>query len=107
MIYKYDNKFINFENIHWMELQDITFDGDKALLLKICFEDNVRIEIREVVKHKKGLDEKYYVSEYPLEKLRRVPNAWLRWKNNKNIVIDRTITKNGNIETIKETIKGE
>lgn len=104
MIYKYEEKFINFDDVSFMELYPSTFDDDQALKLKIHMKNGKVYELFAMTKYKTNEVGTTYKSEYPLEKLKKVPNAWMKWKNNQNIVVERTITKTGNTETIIEKL---
>lgn len=104
MIYRYDDKFIDFDDVSFMELVQFTFDNDPALKLKIHTKNGKVHEIQEMVNYKRSMNGGHYKSEYPLEKLRKVPNAWMRYRNNRNMIVERTITKTGNTEIIIEKL---
>jgi hypothetical protein len=105
MIYKYGEHYINFDEVSRMELNKTTFDNDPALQLEIHMNNGKSFALMETARHYKDeMTGEFKVSLYPLDKLRRIPNTWMKHKNNQNLVVERTITKTGNTEIIHEKL---
>jgi len=80
-------RFIDLTKVESMDLVETSLDGDKALKL-IIYYDSKRVDsIMEIVGYRKTGEvgpkgEVFAISEYPLEKLRKLANAFLKYKTN-------------------------
>lgn len=109
MIHRYKDIYIDFENVEMMELKSyITEDNDEALRLIIHFRSRDKQEINARVKYEYDpITQITKKSEYPLERLRKIANTWMRHKNEGRLVVAREIVKQGDKEIITENITNE
>jgi hypothetical protein len=106
MVYKYKNAnieyFVDFDKVEKMELKTfLSIDQDESVSLTIFFDTGKTTTIVACVKYK-IIEDKTVKSEYPLEKVRKIANSWMKWKNETKI--KKEITKENNKEIIVESL---
>lgn len=101
MKYEYDGFVIDLKDVLHIKKTDFTRDNDSGLRLVIQLRNEERIVLEAIVKYIMN-DGKATISDYPLQKLRKFYNAFKSFEEETQIT--RVITKEGNVETIQETI---
>ena len=105
MIYRYKDgnqeHFIDFDKIIYMRAVYGTFDNDPKLTLYIDKDDGKTIQISAMVKYTED-----GISDYPLDKLKKIANSWMRHKNNDMMTVEREIQRRDGTEYIIEKISG-
>ena len=101
MKYEYDGFVIDLKDVLHMRKTDFTRDNDCGLRLVIQLRNEERIILEAIMKYTR-IDDKVVVSDYPLQKLRKLYNTFKNFEE--TTVIDRIIIREGNTEKINEII---
>jgi len=110
MIYPYrdgiEERYIDFDKVEEMTMRTaLNIEKDKMLTLTIKYDSGKETKIKASIGFIDDGNGGTKLSEYPIEKLRKVANAWKRWKNDNVMEIEREIDKGQNgKEVIKEKI---
>ena len=110
MIVRYDNGnkvvYVDLDKVEYMELYRQTIDSDPGLKLVIKFLSGSSINIVEVVRHVQKDTGEIIISEYPLDKLKKLVNSFFKYKRGitKKTRITKTSKDGTTTEEIEETI---